>query len=111
MPESHWKYKARGCATGNWVTDIEGWQALEDYDSLVGRPADMSGARLVMVEALSKGGTIQQADSQSAYCQAPLKGAPKWLAIPPSLREMFRVPTGMNMPVFRVEKALYGLVR
>ena len=64
-----------------------------------------------MIETLSRGGEVQTCDAQSAYCQAPLKGAPKWLAIPPVLRDILNIPSDMRTPVCRMHKALCGLVR
>ena len=112
MPKEFWKYKARGCATGNYMTDSDGWQTFEDTTSLSGKPVDMTGARISMIHALSQeDGDVQQADAVSAYCQAELLGNPKWLVIPKSLRHLFPACEGMSQPVCRLNKALYGLVR
>lgn len=111
MPRSFWRFKARACATGNYVESSSGWQCFEDPDSLVGKPADMTAARLSMIQTLSTGGDLEQADAQSAYCQAPIKGSPKWLSIPRSLRKVFGIPEDMTMPVCRMRRALYGLQR
>ena len=111
LSKDKWKFKARGCATGNYVVDSSGYQIYENRDELTGKPVDMTGARIAMVHALCGGGDVQSCDAQSAYCQAPLKGAPKWLTIPPVLREILGTPSNLKQPVCRMHKALYGLVR
>lgn len=111
MTPDKWKYKARGCATGNWVTDTDGYQILEDRETLTGRPVEMTAARIAMCHGLSEGGVIETCDAASAYCQAPLLGSPKWLAIPPVLRGILKIPSHIKDPVCRMHKALYGLVR
>lgn len=108
---SQWKWKARGCAAGNYMIDTSGWQTFENRDDLSGKPSDMTAARIAMVQTLANGGVIEQADAQSAYCQAPLLGHPKWLAIPRHLRQLLNIPDHMQNPVCRLRKALYGLVR
>ena len=111
MDPSLWKYKARGCATGNYVTDSNGYQTFEDRETLTGKPVEMTGTRIAVVHALSEGGVVETCDAQSAYCQAPLRGNPKWIAIPPVLRKVLNIPEHIRDPVCRMHKALYGLVR
>ena len=76
----HHIYKARGCATGNWVQDTFGHQIFED--DLYLRPVATTSARVVMAQTLLEGGDLEHADANNAYCQAKLKGPQKWLKLP-----------------------------
>ena len=78
-------YKARGCATGNWVQDVYGHQLFED--DMYGRPVAMVGARIAIAETLLDGGDCDQADANNAYCQAKLGPAEMALATKASMAE------------------------
>lgn len=108
---SEQKSKARGCATGNFMSDGRGAQVWEDTSEMSGKPADMLSAGLAMIQSMGEPGSdIDQADAVGACCQADLKGPPKYLVIPKNPRHLFPSCENMRQPVFRLRKALYGLV-
>ena len=109
--EEEWVFKARGCATGNWVIDIYGYQAFDDPDDLIGKPCDPTPARCVITQVLHNGGDWTQGDAQNAYLQAPIKGNKKYLKLPRELRSYLDIPSTMKTPCCLIEKALYGLIR
>ena len=75
-----------------------------DYD-LYGKPISLITARILIAEVYSRGGTLEIAVANNAYCQAPIKGKTKWLAFPKEVWPEEWKKAGYKKPVVPLVRA------
>jgi len=98
------KFKGRVVFQGNNVVN-QNWEAAMLQD-LGNAPATMEASRIADCYGCFPGHACQQADAGQAHLQAPLKGTPTWVALPPDQRPASWA--GMKRRACRLLRALYG---
>merc|ERR1711965_220814 len=99
-------YKYRVVFQGNKAKDQNWNVALYNEHACV--PATLEASRIADIYSCFPGHTIEGRDVEQAYLSAEMEGTPTYIMLPQELwtPEMYK----MKMPVFRLEKALYGHV-
>ena len=75
------KYKGRAVFQGNAVVDQNYGVAI--FQDLGSQPATMEAPKAADFYGCVPGHALHVADAEQAYVQAPMKGTPTWVAIPP----------------------------
>ena len=71
-------------------------------------PATMEASKNADFYGCAPGHEVEIADAEQAYVQAPMKGNPTWVALPPDAWPDSWKGNGFKRPVCRLKKALYG---
>jgi hypothetical protein len=115
LPSWMQKWSARACVDGSWITDHEFKKASDQSpdEKLESTPISVEGLRKLIAESALLGNTMFIGDVTGAYLETTLgEGAPEiWCFVPEILRRNKKQYQGMEYPMVRLLKALYGLPR
>jgi hypothetical protein len=115
LPKWLQKWSARACVDGSWITDEDDKKASDQApdEKLESTPISLECLRKLIFQSLILGNTIFSGDVTGAYLETVLgEGAPEiWCFVPEILRRNKKKYHGINEPMVRLLKALYGLPR
>ena len=76
------------------------------FQGLGSAPATMEASRIADCYGCFHRHRCEQSDAEQAYIQAPIRGTPTWVALPPDQWPPER--TGVRRPVCRLLRSIYG---
>jgi hypothetical protein len=115
LPKWMQKWSARACLDGSWITDYDGKKASDQApdEKLESTPISLECLRKLIFQSVLLGNTMFSGDVTGAYLETKLgEGAPEiWCFVPEILRRNKKKYHGIDHPMVRMLKALYGLPR